>query len=339
MKHGTLAAAALCVLMAIAHRGVQAQLRDPTPAEHAADLAAFQAVQRALADRLTDVQSVVVVLRGRVAYEFYRDGLPDKLRETQSVQKSALSVVTGVALGQGRLAGLDQPVLALMPQLTSLNRDPRAAAITVRHLLTMTAGFEVDDPAGIKGGGMDPRDAWARPMRSAPGEKFAYDNALIPMLAAVLEQAVGMPLADFGRQHLFGPLGMAEPSYQRGLQLRTIDMAKLGQLVLHDGLWEGKQILPADYVRSATEPQNTGGPPARLPYGYMWWVFPSQETRRTFMAIGYAGQLIWVSPALEMVVAATSTVSADSQRRGHAIELLRGGLISAAQQRLKDEPR
>ena len=157
MKHGKLAAAALWVGMALAQGAVQAQLRDPTPAEHAADLAAFQAVERALADRLTDVQSVVVVLRGRVAYAFYRDGLPDQLRDTQSVQKSALSVLAGVALGQGRLASLEQPVLELMPQWASLNRDPRAAAITVRHLLTLTAGFEVDDPAPASGGAACPQ--------------------------------------------------------------------------------------------------------------------------------------------------------------------------------------
>ena len=339
MNAKPLGAALLSLCLMLALNGARAELRGSSTAERELDLAAFQDVERALAQRLTDIQSVVVILRGRVAYEFYRDGAPDKLREQQSVRKSALSVVAGIALGQGHLASLDQPVLALLPEWAALNDDPRASAITLRHLLTMTAGFEVNDPSGTTGGGMLPPQAWSRPMRSVPGEKFAYDNALVPMLVAVLEKATGMPIADYARMHLVAPLELAEPSYRSGLQLRTIDMAKLGQLALRDGLWNGKQILPASYVRAATEPQNGGGPPVSMPYGLMWWVFPSQDPRRTFMASGYGGQLIWVHPALDLVVAATSTVSPESQRRGHTIELLRGGLVKAAQQRAKDEAR
>lgn len=335
MKHLKLALAMAGLVLALAQGPARAQLRVPSPAEQALDQAAFQPLGQVLAERLTDIQSVVVVLRGRVAYEFYRDGLPDRLRETQSVRKSALSALVGVALAQGKLASLEQSVLALMPEWAALNRDPRAASITVRHLLMLTAGFEFNDPAGITGGTMRPADAWARPLRSAPGEKFGYDNALIPMLTAVLERAVGMPATDFARQQLSAPMGMAEPGYDRGLQMRTVDMAKLGQLFLGDGQWAGKQLIPAEYVRAASGPQSSGGPPVGMPYGYLWWVLPSQEPRRAFMASGYAGQLIWVNPALEMVVAATSTVSADSQRRGQSIELLRG-VIPAAAQRARD---
>ena len=328
----SMAALALCLGLALAGAPVRAQLKTPSPAQAALDAAAFQGVERMLAERTTDVQSVVVLLQGRVAYQFHRDGAPDKLRDQQSVQKSALSVLAGVALGQRKLASLDQPVVALLPELAPLNADPRAAAITVRHLLTMTAGFEVNDPTGTARW-LPPAQGWARPLRAAPGEQFSYDNSLMPLLSAALEQAVGMPLPDFARQHVVGPMGLAEPSYERGLQLRTLDMAKLGQLMLRDGMWDGKQIVPAAYVRAATEPQNAGGPPVATPYGYLWWVRPTPAPRRTFMASGYGGQLIWVHPPLEMVVALTSTVSADSQRRGHAVELLRGGLVPAAQAR------
>lgn len=338
MKQVKFAAIAFCLVVAGAQVPVRAQLQAPAPAARALDQVAFQGVERALAERLTDIQSAVVLLRGRVVFEFYRDGLPDKLRDTQSVRKSALSALVGVALAQGKLASLDLPVVALMPEWAPLNPDPRTASITVRHLLTLTAGFAFDDPAGITGGRVPPRDAWARPLRTAPGETFGYDNALIPMLTAVLERAVGMPVTDFSRRHLEEPLGIAPPSYERGLSLRTIDMAKLGQLFLRDGQWDGGQLLPASYARAATGPQANGGPPVGMPYGYLWWVVPSQEPRRTFMASGYAGQLVWVDPALELVLAATSTVSADSQRRGHTIELLRG-LAPAAQQRAKDEAR
>jgi CubicO group peptidase (beta-lactamase class C family) len=311
--------------------------RGSSPAEQVLDAAAFQGVSETISEQMRDVQSVVVVLRGRTVFEFYRDGAPATLRDVHSVAKSALSALVGTAVGQGRIASLDQPVLALMPEWTALNPDPRAAAITVRHLLTMSAGFEVNDPTGTAAAGR-PQDTWARPLRSAPGAAFAYDNALVPMLSAVLERATGMPLADYAREQLVTPLMFAEPAYSRGLGLRTLDMAKLGQLFLQNGVWGGKQIVPQAYVMAATQPQNAGGPPVSLSYGFMWWVVPSSAARPTFMASGFGGQFIWVHPPLDLVIAATSTASPDSGRRGQALQLIRSRLFTAAQRRLASEP-
>ena len=313
-----------------------AEWRGSSPAEQVLDAAAFKGVSETIAEHLGDVQSVVVVLRGRTVFEFYRDGAPAALRDVHSVAKSALSALVGIAVGQGRIAGLDQPVLALMPEWTALNPDPRAATITVRHLLTMSAGFEVNDPTGTAAAGR-PQDTWARPLRSAPGAAFAYDNALIPMLSAVLERATGMPLADYAREQLVTPLMFAEPAYSRGLGLRTLDMAKLGQLFLQNGVWGGKQIVPQAYVMAATHPQNAGGPPVSLSYGYMWWVVPSSAARPTFLASGFGGQFIWVYPPLDLVIAATSTASPETSRRGQALQLIRGRLFTAAQRRLAGE--
>jgi CubicO group peptidase (beta-lactamase class C family) len=312
------------------------QWRASSSAEQVFDAAAFKGVGESITEHLADVQSVVVVLRGRTVFEFYRDGAPATLRDVHSVAKSALSTLVGVAVGQGRIGSLDQPVLALMPEWTALNSDPRAASITVRHLLTMSAGFEVNDPTGTAGASK-PQDAWARRLSSAPGVSFAYDNALVPILSAVLERATGMPLADYARQQLVTPLMFAEPSYSRGLGLRTLDMAKLGQLFLQNGMWDGKQIVPQGYVMAASQPQNAGGLPVSLPYGYMWWVVPSATPRQTFMASGFGGQFIWVYPPQDLVIAATSTASVATTRRGQAFQLIRGQLFAAVQRRLASE--
>lgn len=314
------------------HLAARAQVRAAASDERAADAAAFAAVEDGLARDWTDVESVVVVLQGRTACEFYRDGAPDRLRNVQSVEKSALSALVGVALARGAIASVDQPVVDLVPEWAALNADPRTRAITVRHLLTLTAGFDLGTATSITGK-LAPAQAWARPLVAAPGERFAYDNALVPLLGAVLERVAGMPLADFARRELVEPLGMAEPAYRPILHLRTQDMAKLGQLFLQQGEWNGRQLLPAAFVAQATQPQNAGGPPASMPYGYLWWVLPQEAPRRTFLASGYAGQMIWVHPPLDVVVAVTSVVSADSQRRGHATQMLRGGLVAAAQSR------
>lgn len=330
MKRIIVCAAAMFASLALAPAWAQTGWRESSPQQRAIDAAAFDGIDQFITDSLADVQSVVVAIKGRIAHEYYRDGAPDQLRDVQSVAKSALSSLVGIAIAQGRIASVDQPVLALVPEWAPLNTDPRAAAITVRHLLTMTAGFAVDDPTGTGAPGR-PAEAWARPLRNTPGEKFAYDNAIIPMIIAVVERATGMPLADYARAELVAPLGLREPTYQRGLHLRTVDMAKLGQLYLQNGAWEGRQLVPQAYAMAATQPQNKGGPPVSMPYGYMWWIVPSDAPRQTFMASGYAGQLIWVHRPLELVVAITSTVSPESQRRGHAVQLLRGRLFRAAQ--------
>lgn len=315
-------------------RAVQAQDREATPPERAADAEAFEVVRKRLMDRWTDVESLAVVMQGRTLFEFYRDGAPDRLRNVQSVEKSALSALVGVALARGAIAGVDQPVVALVPEWAALNGDPRSRAITLRHLLTMSAGFDTASATSITGKS-PPAQAWARPLVATPGERFAYDNAGIGLVAALIERAAGMPLPDYARRELVQPLGLAEPAYKGPLHLRTRDMARLGQLFLQQGRWGDRQILPADYVAQATRPQSKGGPPVSMPYGFLWWILPDEAPRRTFMASGYGGQMIWVHPPLDLVVAATSAVSADSQRRGHAIETLRGGVVTAAQARYR----
>lgn len=310
-----------------------------TSAEQAHDVAAFQGLDDAIREQSPDVQSVVVALRGRVVYSFYRDGLPDQPRDVQSVAKSALSVLAGMALQQGKIESLDQPVVALMPEWIGVNADPRASDITLRHVLTMRAGFAVNDPTGTAAAGA-PRDAWARALRHAPGEAFAYDNALIPVLGLILQKAFGMPLAELVRVNLVAPLGMQPPVLQRGVHMRTLDMAKLGHLMLDNGAWGGRQLLPQAYVLAATQPQSPGGPPAMLPYGYMWWVMPPrpQTPRPSFLASGYGGQSILVDPSQELVIALTATANEASQRRGQAVQLLRTRLFAAAQKRAGASP-
>lgn len=308
----------------------------PSPQERGD--AAFQRVDAVLATQLTDVQSAVVLLRGRTVYSYYRDGNADALRDTQSAAKSAMSALVGAALAQGHIASADQRVVELVPEWAPLNSDPRAATITLRHLLTLTAGFVQEDSARTRAGtaaALPVRQAWARPLGSEPGQTFAYDNSVVPLLTAVLEKATGMPLPEYARQQLVGPLQMAEPGYDRGrLALRTQDMAKLGQLYLQRGLWEGRQLLPAAFVDDSVRVHNAGGPPVRLPYGYLWWVIPSQASPSQpplFMASGWGGQFIWVHPAMELVIATTATASAQSASRGHALQLIRQHLFAAAQ--------
>ncbi len=292
--------------------------------------AAFAEVERVLqSEAFGDVQSVAVLQRGQLAYEFYRDGSPDTLHPVESVVKSALSTMAGIAIGQGRIRGLDQPVLELMPEWAALNSDTRTASITLRHLLTMSAGFQ------LRGTGLalNAREAWARPLRAAPGQVFGYDNAMVPVLSAILEKVSGVPVLDYARRELATPLGIEHFELRRGLRMRTLDMARLGQLYLQQGRWNSRQLVPQDYVKAATHAQNAGGPPLSMSYGLMWWVTSAAADRQTYMAAGFGGQLIWVHEPLGLVVAVNSTASLASNQRGQAVRLIREQIFAAARKR------
>lgn len=277
---------------------------------------AFAGLDKPLAQQLTDIQGAVVFQRGRPVFEYHRDGSPEALRDVQSVVKSGLATLVGIALAQGHFASVDQPVAALMPEWT--HPDPRAASITLRHLLAMTAGFESTSVGGV-GGFMPAAQGWARPLASDPGSTFRYDNANVALVSALLEKATGMPLAEFGRRHLGAPLGIAPATFER-FRMRTVDMARLGQLWLQQGQWEGRQLMPAAYVAEATRAHTAGGPPVGMPYGFMWWIVSPRP--HIYMASGYGGQLVWVAPAQDAVVAVASTVSPQSQQRGHSVQWL-----------------
>ncbi|NVM93131.1 CubicO group peptidase (beta-lactamase class C family) [Variovorax sp. SG517] len=310
--------------------------RASTPEEQRLDAVAFENIDKDIEQKLGDVQSLVVVLEGRTVHEYYRDGDPNALRDTQSVTKSALALLVGTALRRGQLSSLELSVVELMPEWRALNSDPRAQTITLRHLMAMTAGFAVDDRSGTAAP-LTPASAWARSIQSEPGQRFAYDNNGPPMVQAVLERVTGRPMADLARDQLVTPLEMREPTYSRGglASMRTVDMAKLGHLVLLDGTWAGTPLLPPGFVAQMVKPQSSGGPPVNLPYGLFWWV-PSGST---FFASGYSGQLIWVHSPLRLVVAVTSTISPDSAHRGQALTLARGPVFQAVQRRLALSPK
>lgn len=314
-----------------------AQWRTSSAQEQALDAAAFQGIAQGIGDDFPDVQSVVVALHGRLVFQYYRDGNAESLRHVQSVAKSALSMLVGIAMQRGEIKSLDQPVVELLPELLALNADARSRDVTLRHLLTMTAGFQVNDPMGTAPP-LQVRDGWARPISSNPGTVFAYDNTAVTTVVEVLRKTTGRPMPDFARQHMVIPLGMAEPSYQRGLSMRTEDMARLGQLALQEGRWGEVQLLAPSFVAEATTARNAGGRPVSQPYGLMWWVAPSKAPRPTFFASGFSGQFVWVYPETEMVVATTSTVSMDAQGRGQALQLMRTRLYPAALRREAKSP-
>ncbi len=303
----------------------------------------------ALAERITsqmpDVQSLVVLHQGHLAFEHYRQGVgADSLQDTQSVTKSVLALLFGCALADGHVRGTQELVAQRLPQMLRVGADARVRRLRFEHLLSMTAGWPAEQTAQ-RDRDDDLRQIVRRPFVADPGTRFAYDNGAANLLALALRNAVGRPLAEYARDRLFTPLGIHRFAWRQGAQgrelgalglsLTTRAMARLGELVLVEGRWQGRTLLPADFVRRATERQNGGGAPLFSAYGYLWWVSsiaPSRKAeRRTAMANGYGGQWIYVDPPLDAVVAATSRRTPESMARGQALALIRRDILPALQ--------
>jgi len=306
---------------------------------------AFAGLPARIQSQLADVQSVAVVHRGHLAFEFYRPGVTaDTLQDTQSVTKSVLALLFGQAQADGFVRGPQELVALRLPQLLRVGADVRVQRLRFEHLLTMTAGWPGEQTAQRD---RDDDLAWIarRPLLAEPGARFAYDNGAANLLAMALAGAVRQPLSAYARQRLFEPLGIHSFAWRQGAQgydlgalglsLTTRGMARLGELALNEGRWQGHALVPADFVRAATERQNAGGAPLFSAYGYLWWVSPTAASRkaerRTAMANGYGGQWIYVYPPLDLVVAVTSRRTADSMARGQGLTLIRCDILPALQ--------
>ena len=293
----------------------------------------------------TDALGAVVVARGdAIVLEQYRSGGPDAYWDVQSVTKSVVSTLIGIALAEGLIGGLEVPLATLLPAQADL-MSPAVAATTLHELLTMTAGLAPGDECPAPSFTQQPRwvEAVLTSPESTPGGPFGYSNGTTHVLAAILQEAVGTTALDYARSRLFDPLGIdTRPALQEldpqldigelaetfeaadfawprdpqgistgwwGLRLRPLDMVRLGQLFLAGGRWEGEQLVPEAWVREATSPQvETQGDGHG--YGYQWWT-ATADGDEAFMAVGWGGQMIEVVPDRDLVVVTTARTALD----------------------------
>jgi CubicO group peptidase (beta-lactamase class C family) len=284
------------------------------------------------------VRAILVRQDGQVLFEGYFDSHPRDHSNVMSVTKSVVSTLVGIAVGEGRLA-LDDPLAQLLPAYAG-KMSPAVAGVTLEQLLTMTAGFSAQDSAEEAAIAGSP-DPVATAIRLADGpSQFAYTNAGVHVLSAVLDEAVGGSVLHYARSRLFDPLGIdthpaaqmrlggrtmraytragfAWPVDKQGrhlgfafLKLRAEDLARLGQTYLDGGVWDGRQVVPAGWVEEATTAQVDA--PAGLlgGYGYLWWV-GEVGGDPAFAAVGYGGQLVLVVPSRDLVVVVVTELRLD----------------------------
>jgi CubicO group peptidase (beta-lactamase class C family) len=267
-------------------------------------------------DSVTVVRNGIIVADATV-YPFE----PGSRHIIHSCTKSIVSALIGIALDQGYLDGLDQPILDIFPGLSVSHRDADKQAITLEHLLIMASGLECRDSYLYRWRGlqeMRQSDDWVQfvldlPMAQPPGTRLEYCNGGSFLLSAIIQETTGVSAAEFARKHLFEPLGIQEvewPANPQGisigwgeLHMRPRDMAKIGYLYLNEGRWDGEQVVPADWVRASTRKHISGT--LQEGYGYQWWV----TSDGPYMALGYAGQYIVVVPEHELVAVFTSDLA------------------------------
>lgn len=277
------------------------------------------------------IRSFLLVRRGEIVFEYYRRDLGSStLHVCASVTKSIMGMLIGVALKEKVLGNVEQPIAEFLPESFAESIDPRVRELTIKHLLTMTPGFEWNqrnmDAASNDQDAEEPLNVdpvtgcLSRKFCQSPGSGFNYDNMISHLLSVLLTRASKMKTEDFARQFLFDVLGISNfrwstDSYgfnwgSHGLQLSTRDLAKLGYLLLNHGVWEDRQIIEPDFVAAATSRQVAGGWPMYADYGYQWWIPTSDDVIKGYFANGYGGQYIYVLPHLDVV--AVMTANAES---------------------------
>ncbi|HVE77331.1 MAG TPA: serine hydrolase [Gemmatimonadaceae bacterium] len=311
------------------------------PADYA-DTALLRRAADTIGTHLTNVRSLLVVRHGVIVYERYFAGATDStVFDLRSATKSLTSALVGVAVGRGAIRSVTQRLPAFIPEYFANNPDvdPRKRDITLRHLLSMESGLDWDETrAPPFRPGADPVvEILGRPMRERPGVSFNYSSGNSHLLSAAAGRATGRVGLTLANEALFEPMGMplerlrwfTDPygrlSGGAGLHLRAREMAKFGWLYLNSGCWEGRQLLPAEWVRESVRRWSTT--PGGGAYGYQWWLGTSGG-QPIFWALGYGGQFIFVVPGLDAVVVMTAEVRGVPVDAGHG--RLMGALIVPA---------
>jgi CubicO group peptidase (beta-lactamase class C family) len=258
-------------------------------------------------------------------HPYYRGG---DLHSLQSVTKTIASATIGVAVTRHEFPSLDTPVLQFFDAAKVENVDERKRRMTIRHLLTMTAGLQwneglpYNDPKN-SASVMEASPDWVRytldqPMAEEPGARFNYNSGASELLAHIFRVATGQDIEEYAARNLFAPLGINRFYWKRipsgladtegGLYLERHDLARIMLLFHQNGLWDGKQIVSADWVKESIAPSVTVNAKSGVKYGLKWWLYPygKDDPRLAFAGSGFGGQLPIVIPQYDIVVVFTA---------------------------------
>jgi CubicO group peptidase (beta-lactamase class C family) len=246
----------------------------------------------------------------------------------------------GIALDKQILPSLDQPISGFFPEYFTPLTDPCKLKVTLRHLLTMTSGFEWEENGPVTARWVQ-SDDYAKfiiesELVNDPGSVFNYSTAVSHLMAIILERASGMSVLRFAEEYLLKQIGITmwrwacDPNghYWGGseMYMTARDLARFGFLFLNQGQWDGKQIVSREWVLQSTRRQSVGEP-MDASYGYYWWLGQDRGFPM-FLAKGYGGQVVYVLPDLDLLVVFISTTETGG---GGLRELISDHIVPAVQ--------
>lgn len=296
--------------------------RSTTPEEQGMDSEILANMVEHIQVEKLDLHSLLIVRNGYLVSELYvYPYSAEQAHWVFSVTKSVIGTLVGIAIQGGYIKDVHQTLFSLLPDQGAGNLDEEKKVITLEDLLTMTSGLDCNENREPGKAVMEASPDWVQfmldqSMVARPGTKFNYCTSSVQLLSAVLQNATGMSARQFANKTLFAPLGIQPALEARwpsdpqgisiggyGLALTPREMAKLGYLFLNQGQWDGKTVVPADWIATSTTSHANRGD--KKEYGYLWWLDPQGKW---FAALGRGGQHIFVYPAENLVVVFTAAL-------------------------------
>jgi len=293
---------------------VASKLPRATPESQGVSSQALLAFIDALDTSVDTMHSVIVVRHGQVIAEgWWSPYAADTPHQMFSLTKSFTSTAVGLAQSEGKLS-IDDPVLKYFPDVTPAAGNDFLKAMRIRDLLSMSTGHRTEPV--LAGSAAWTKTFLEHPVLHKPGTIFLYNTPASYMLSAIVQKATGQKESEYLQSRLFTPLGIGTPRWETspegisiggyGLWLRTEDIARFGQLYLQKGMWNGKPVVPTDWVTVATTRQTSNGSSPTSDwdqgYGYQFW----RSRNKSFRGDGAHGQFCMVLPDQDTVVAMTS---------------------------------
>ena len=283
----------------------------------------------------SDTQALIIIKDDTILYEKYANGIGrDSIVTSFSIAKSFTSALIGIAIHEGHIHSVDDPITAYIPELAE--RDPDFEKITIKDLLKMSSGIEYREFPFLNG---DNTLTYYHPdlrqlalseteIINQPGEYFLYNNFHPLLLGMILERATGQPVAEYLEEKIWQQIGMEfkgswsldENGFEKmesGINARAIDFTKFGRLFLNNGRWGDVQVIPEDWIAESIQGDHYLRDPAYYEtsfgpelidtanggyYQYMWYGLTREDGPDDFFAAGNHGQYIYISPQADLVI-------------------------------------
>lgn len=297
----------------------------------------FEQFTKKLNDSIPSIGSFIISKNNKIIYEqYFHHANKETLFNVKSVTKSVVSILTGIAKDQNKLPDLNMPILKILPEYDhsrsnfknisniegKITNDSIRRTVTLRHLMTMTGGFDYLENSQLSRAmsfSSDPvKFMLDLPFEEYPGDKFNYSSGETYILGVALSKLVKNNLKDYANENLFKPLSIKIEKWDTDvlnrnlggseLSMRPLEMIKFGNLILDSGKIGNKQIVSQKWIEESTAEQIKLDSWDVLPnangYGYYWWRRKTNG-HQAFVAVGYGGQIVCIIPDLKMVIVAT----------------------------------